>query len=118
MVATPALLLQRSERGPRPSAPSRLAEGSVVSSTVLGVAAGTWGVVMAVSPLLQIRRIVRLQSSEDVSIGYLAVLVVGFSLWIAYGLAIADAALIVPNCVALVVGITTICVALRFRRTS
>jgi uncharacterized protein with PQ loop repeat len=70
---------------------------------------------MGVSPLLQIRRIVRLGSSEDVSIGYLAVLVVGFSLWIAYGLAIADAALIVPNCVALVVGITTIGVALRYR---
>ena len=48
-----------------------------MASTVLAVMAATWGVVMAVSPLLQIRRIVRLGSSRDVSIGYLAVLVIG-----------------------------------------
>lgn len=82
--------------------------------TTLGIIAATWGVVMAVSPILQIRKIVRQQSSRDVSVGYLSVLVVGFALWIAYGLSLHNAALIIPNSVALLVGLTTIGVALSF----
>lgn len=41
---------------------------------------------MALSPLLQIRRIVIRQSSADVSLAYLIVLQLGFGLWVAYGL--------------------------------
>lgn len=70
---------------------------------------------MAASPLLQIRRIVARRSSADLSLSYLAVLMVGFSLWIAYGYSIANAAIVVPNAVALVIGLATILVALRFR---
>lgn len=86
-----------------------------MNATALAILAATWGVVMAVSPVLQIRKIVRRRSSLDVSIGYLVVLVVGFSLWIAYGIAIRNAALIVPNVVALLVGAWTIGVAVRYR---
>ena len=46
----------------------------------LGVAAAGWGVLMAISPLLQIRRMMVRQSSADVSIAYLAVLEFGFLL--------------------------------------
>ena len=84
-------------------------------TTALAVAAGAWGVAMAVAPALQIRKILRLQSSRDVSIGYLLVLVVGFVLWIAYGAALGNLALIVPNSVALCVGLLTINVAHRYR---
>jgi uncharacterized protein with PQ loop repeat len=45
--------------------------------TVLGILAGSWAVLMAISPLLQIRRIVRLRSSEEVSIPYFGILVLG-----------------------------------------
>jgi uncharacterized protein with PQ loop repeat len=83
--------------------------------TVLGAAAATWGVVMGLSPLLQIRRIVRTRSSRDVSVGYFAVLLFGFLLWLGYGLAAADPVIIVPNCVAIAVGATTIGVAARYR---
>lgn len=86
-----------------------------MSETALGFVAASWGVIMALSPLLQIRRILRLRSSRDVSIGYLVVIVVGFTLWIAYGVALRNAALIVPNTLALLVGMTTIAIALRFR---
>jgi MtN3 and saliva related transmembrane protein len=86
-----------------------------VSETFLGVLAAGWGVVMALSPVMQIRRMVHLRSSRDVSIGYLAIIVIGFSIWIAYGVAIHNLALIVPNCVAFVVGTATIIVALHFR---
>ncbi|HEX8940447.1 MAG TPA: SemiSWEET family transporter [Candidatus Limnocylindrales bacterium] len=84
-------------------------------SDALAVAAASWGVLMAISPLLQIRRILERRSAADVSIGYLLVLLVGWVVWIAYGVSIANAALIVPNAVALVVGVTTIAVAYRFR---
>lgn len=81
----------------------------------LGAMAATWGVLMAISPILQVRRMLERRSSADVSISYLAVLQVGFSLWIAYGIALGNAAIIVPNGVAFVVGIVTIAIAYRFR---
>lgn len=83
--------------------------------TVLGVAAAIWGVVMAVSPALQIRKMLQHRSSREVSVAYFCVLLVGFVLWIAYGIAIENWYLIVPNAVAFVVCSTTIAIALRFR---
>jgi MtN3 and saliva related transmembrane protein len=83
-----------------------------VSETTLGFVAAAWGVIMALSPVMQIRRMIRLGSSRDVSIGYLLVIVVGFAFWIAYGIAIRNPALVVPNTLALIVGIGTIAVAL------
>jgi len=86
-----------------------------VNETALGFVAASWGVLMALSPILQIRRILAYRSSREVSIGYLAVIVIGFTLWIAYGVAIENLALIVPNSLALIVGLAAIGVALRFR---
>jgi hypothetical protein len=43
------------------------------------------------------------------------VLLVGFALWIAYGVVIENWFLIVPNAVALTVSAATIAVALRYR---
>lgn len=86
-----------------------------MSTTALAVAAATWGIVMALAPVLQIRRILRLRSSRDVSLGYLGVVTMGFVLWIAYGLALENAALVVPNTIALGVGMATIAVAFRYR---
>lgn len=82
----------------------------------LAPVAATYGVLMAVSPLLQIRRMLQTRSSADVSIGYLAVIEVGFGLWVAYGLALPNWALAVPNSVAFVVGLVTILIAIRLRR--
>ena len=86
--------------------------------TGLAVAAAAWGVLMGVSPVLQIRRMVRQRSSRDVSIGYFSVLLVGFGLWISYGIASRNLALIVPNTVALLIGVSTIAIALRLREAS
>jgi MtN3 and saliva related transmembrane protein len=58
--------------------------------TTLGVAAATWAVLMALSALLQVREIVRRGSSDGISVGYFAVLLVGFALWFSYGLARSD----------------------------
>jgi MtN3 and saliva related transmembrane protein len=84
--------------------------------TGLAVAAAAWGVLMGVSPVLQIRRMLRQRSSRDVSVGYFSILLVGFLLWIGYGIASRNLALIVPNTVALLIGVSTIAIALRLRR--
>ena len=85
---------------------------------ILAVAATAWGIAMAASPLLQIRRMRRTGSSSDLSIGYMAVLVVGFALWLAYGWTIGNAALIVCNTAAFVFGVITIAIAWQMRRAT
>ena len=87
-----------------------------MAQTALAVAASSWAVLMGISPILQIRRMLRERSSRDVSVGYFTILLIGFLLWIAYGAAAGLAALVIPNCVALVVGSAVIIVALRLRR--
>ncbi|HEY2541556.1 MAG TPA: SemiSWEET family transporter, partial [Gaiellaceae bacterium] len=84
-------------------------------TTSLGVTAAAWGVAMAVSPLLQIRRMRHLRSSAGLSVGYMLVLVVGFVLWVAYGSAKRDIPIVVPNAVAFVVMLWTLAVARRYR---
>lgn len=83
---------------------------------VLSVAASSWGVLMGVSPVLQIRRMLRERSSRDVSLGYFMILLTGFLLWIAYGIAAGNMVLVIPNSVALLVGTAVLTVAIRLRR--
>ena len=77
----------------------------------LGYAAAGWGLVMAISPILQIHRMVERRSSADVSIAYLAVLQFGFVLWIGYGIALGNPVIAIPNTVAALVGAVTMVVA-------
>jgi uncharacterized protein with PQ loop repeat len=87
-----------------------------MAATVLASAASSWAVLMGIAPVLQIRRMLREQSSREVSLGYFIILLVGFLLWIAYGAAAGIPALVIPNIVALLVGATVIIVALHLRR--
>jgi MtN3 and saliva related transmembrane protein len=84
--------------------------------TVLGVLAALFGLVMALAPVLQIRRMWQRRSSDDVSVGFFAVLLPGFALWVAYGTAREDWFLVVPNVIGLLVGCTTIVIATLLRR--
>lgn len=84
-------------------------------SDTLAILAGGWGVLMAISPTLQIRRILERKSSDDVSLRYYGVLLVGFTLWVAYGFSIGNPALIVSNSVAFIVGSATVVIARRYR---
>ena len=81
----------------------------------LAVAAASWAVLMGIAPILQIRRMLRERSSREVSLGYFAILLIGFLLWIAYGVAARNPALIIPNSVALLVGTALMIVAVRLR---
>jgi MtN3 and saliva related transmembrane protein len=85
-------------------------------SEILAVAATLTGILMALAPSLQIRRMFQTRSSRDVSIGYLALLDLGFVIWISYGLSIGNPALIISNAASLSFMTITILVALGFRR--
>jgi MtN3 and saliva related transmembrane protein len=82
----------------------------------LAIAATLTGILMALAPSLQIRRMFRTRSSRDVSIGYLVLLDLGFVIWISYGFSIPNAALIISNAASLTFMTITILVALNFRR--
>jgi len=83
----------------------------------LAVTASSWGVLMGLAPVLQIRRMLRERSSREVSLGYFTILLAGFLLWICYGMAIGNLALVIPNGIALLVGVALVTVALRLRRS-
>ncbi len=85
------------------------------AETALAFIASSYGILMAISPLLQIRAILRHQSSHGVSAAYQGVLLVGFGLWFSYGIASDNWAIIVPNAFAIVVSAVTIAVTRRFR---
>ena len=87
-----------------------------MATTIIAATASSWAVLMGVAPLLQVRRMLRERSSRQVSIGYFTILLIGFLLWIAYGVAAGLPALVIPNTVALLVGATVVVVALRLRR--
>jgi MtN3 and saliva related transmembrane protein len=84
-------------------------------SPILAVCASSWAVVMGLAPLLQLRRILRLRVSDDVSAGALALLIPGFALWIAYGAASSSLVLVIPNSVAVVVSSSTLAAVIHFR---
>jgi MtN3 and saliva related transmembrane protein len=84
--------------------------------SALALIAASWAIAMALGPVLQIRKIVEHKSSRSISIEYFLVLLVGFVLWFAYGIAASNVVLIVPNAVAAVVIGATIIVALRYRQ--
>ena len=88
---------------------------AVTTETSIAFVASSYGVVMAISPLLQIRAILRSRDSSSVSAGYQRVLLVGFLLWLAYGIASDNWAIIVPNIVASFVSAATILVTRRYR---
>ena len=71
---------------------------------------------MALGPVLQIRRIVEHRSSSGNSVSYFVILLVGFALWMAYGVAASNLALIIPNAVAAIVITATIAVTWRYRK--
>lgn len=67
--------------------------------------------------MLQARRMRQRRSSDDVSILYLAILLVGFTLYLLYGLSITNRLLIVTNSVSIVATATTLIVASTLRNS-
>jgi len=81
---------------------------------VLGVMAAAGGVVMALAPLLQARRVLRRRSGDDVSQPFLAIITAGACMWAAYGFADSNLYILVPNVLAVVTNGLTLLLARRF----
>jgi MtN3 and saliva related transmembrane protein len=88
----------------------------VTLADALGTAALIAGLLMAVAPALQIRRMFQTRSSRDFSLGYPTLLSFGFVLWLAYGFAIGNPPMMISNTASLTFMLVTIGVALHFRR--
>lgn len=88
----------------------------MTTTDMLAIAATFAGLVMAVSPTLQIRRMFQTRSSRDVSFGYLSMLCVGFIAWISYGVALGNVPMMLTNSCSLTIMLATIGVGVYFRR--
>jgi MtN3 and saliva related transmembrane protein len=86
------------------------------TTDILAITATVAGLLMAVSPVLQVRRMFRTRSSNDVSLLYLTMLCGGFLAWFAYGYALGNPAMLISNAASFAFMSFTIVVALRFRR--
>lgn len=84
--------------------------------SILTIAATGWGLMMSFAPLLQARIVIQRRDSSGTSIAWMAVLLVGFILWLCYGAAIGNLPLILTNVVSCVACTVTLGVILRFRR--
>jgi uncharacterized protein with PQ loop repeat len=83
--------------------------------SIVGPVAAASGVFMALSPLLQARRIRVLGDSSEVSAGVFQTMRINASIWLTYGAASASVVIVVPNVCALVTTTLTLLTIKRFR---
>jgi MtN3 and saliva related transmembrane protein len=88
----------------------------VTTSDFLAGCAMFAGLAMALSPVLQIRRMLRTRSSNDLSLLYLSLLDLGFLVWVAYGASISNWVLVGSNSASFTFMTATILIAIRYRR--
>jgi uncharacterized protein with PQ loop repeat len=86
------------------------------ASDVLGTAALFAGLLMAVAPALQMRRMLQTRSSRDFSLGWPTLLCAGFLVWLAYGVSLSNWPMTLSNTASLTFMLATIAVALHLRR--
>jgi MtN3 and saliva related transmembrane protein len=89
----------------------------MTTTETLGIAALVAGILMALSPTLQVRRMLQTRSSRDYSLGYPSLLCAGFVFWLAYGISLVNWPMILSNIASLAFMLSTIVVALYFRRS-
>jgi MtN3 and saliva related transmembrane protein len=82
---------------------------------VLGTAAIAYGVLAALSVLLQARQMLARRASCEVSARFFALYTGGYAIWLLYGLSVSNAPLIVVDIVGLLCAGVTLAVALSFR---
>lgn len=80
------------------------------------IAASISGLLMGLSPLAQVRRILRLRDSTAVSATVYCTLLINCSIWLIYGIASRDLPLVLANAVFILSASTTLFVIRRYRR--
>jgi len=84
-------------------------------SQILGTAATAYGVLGALSVLLQSRRMLARRDSCEISVGFFASYAGGYMIWLLYGLSVGNVPLIVVDAVGLLCAGLTLAVALSLR---
>lgn len=74
----------------------------------IGLLASCMAVVMFVSPLDQIRNIVKIKKSDEISPVLYVAMVLNCSLWTVYGLGISNWFIVMPNAIGVVLGMVTL----------
>lgn len=82
-------------------------------TTVLGLLAGT---LTTISFFPQLAKIRRTKSAEDISTGMFVMFCIGVALWLAYGLANRDVAVIAANSVTLVLALMILILKMKYDR--
>jgi MtN3 and saliva related transmembrane protein len=85
------------------------------NTEIIGIAAG---VCTAISLLPQIIKVIREKKTEDISIFYLLVLLVGLGLWTYYGFLKDDLPIIATNIFSMALNITMIGLGIHYKRNS
>jgi uncharacterized protein with PQ loop repeat len=88
----------------------------VTTQQLLPLLAAAAGLVMGLAPLLQAMRALRRRRADDVSAAWLAVIVGGALAWLAYGLSLANWAIIVPNAAGSIASAFTLLIVMSIRR--
>jgi MtN3 and saliva related transmembrane protein len=89
-------------------------DATVVDATVmLGLAAGT---LTTASFVPQLVKVWRTKSAEDISMGMFATFCAGVVLWLIYGIALRDVAIIAANGVTLVLALAIMALKIRYAR--
>lgn len=83
-------------------------------SSTLAVAATSWGVLMALAPLLQVRVILRERDASGTSKTWIVILLIGFVLWFAYGVSTGSMPLIISNTMSGTVALILLATAVTF----
>jgi MtN3 and saliva related transmembrane protein len=82
--------------------------------TFIGLLATAFSVA---STLPQIRKALKTRDTEDVSIRFLVVLIVGLFLWAIYGLGRADNVIIIGNTIGVILNICMLALKIMFKKT-
>lgn len=89
-------------------------DATVVDATVvLGLAAGA---LTTASFVPQLVKVWRTKSAEDISMGMFATFCVGVALWLIYGIAVRDVAIVAANGVTLVLALAIVVLKIRYAR--
>ena len=81
--------------------------------TLTGIGASVF---TAISAIPQVVKLIREKKSEDISLRMFFVLVTGLALWITYGLLKNDFIIICSNSLSLIINLTVIVLALKYKR--
>lgn len=66
----------------------------------IGLVAGT---ILMIAPVIQIAKIIKLKETKEISLTFLLLSIAGISLWLTYGIIVADNALIISNSAGIII---------------